>query len=367
MEPAEEDYVDVLLERFRDPQEQQRRLAVRALARLGRRAVPALLGVLREEDGPSRRYAAAVFSLTPDPRAIPLLCQALGDVDWEVRREAALALKVSAPPEAAEALLPLLLQEGHPQVRLIAIDALAAIQARDPDTRVSHTVWARVIPSLCTMMASGDWRLQGAAAELLGMLRAVDAVDALWSALGDADLEAALRITVALGKIGTSRAIEPLRVALSHPEPEVRAAAAEALGQVGGEEALMLLAWALRTRDRGLQRSAVLAIEHLAITEPSPALRAVLRPLEKVLMMKYLVLSREDFRLFSRVLHHIDAATRQFRDLPIPALTAAHGAQLPLPAGARSNASPGEPSLLAEAGGLGPRLLRQLVSWRTLF
>lgn len=338
LEPTEDDYIHELVERFRAPEEQRRLAAVHALARLGRRAVPALLEVLRQDDWALRRYAVAVFAEAPDARAVPLLCLALRDVDWEVRREAARALKVAAPPEAAEALLPLLSPaEGHPQVRLNALEALATIRERDRDARVSPDVWERVVASVCAVLQSEEWRLHAPAAGLLGALRAPAAVDALWATVGSADLGTALAVTEALGRIGGPRVIEPLRVALSHRELDVRAGACGALGRVGGEEALMLLAWALRTREPVLRRAAARAVEHLAHTAPTPALRSTLEPLRRLLSFQALVLSREERQLFGRALRQVEAVTRAMHDLPLPATPGGRSAQLPVPAaGGRS-------------------------------
>lgn len=339
LESTEDDYIDDLLERLRQADERVQRHAITALARLGRRAAPALLEVLRGEDWTLRRHAASVFAEAPDVRAIPLLCEALGDWDWEVRREAARALKASAPPEAAEALLPLL-ADGHPQVCLIAIEALIAIRGRDLDGRVPSTMWVQGIPALCAVMAGSEWRLHGAAARLLGALQAEAGIDALWAALGTSELETALCITAALGQIGGSRAVEPLRVALNHREADVRASAAQALGCIGGEEALMLLAWALRSRDPYLRRGAALGVKRLAKEAPTPALRAVLEPLRWLAAPIAWPPPGPDRALFLRVLEQVELATTQVRDLPLPSLSGGQTGQLPLPADRRPNAPP---------------------------
>jgi len=339
LEPTEEDYIDELLERFRDSDEQQCKHAVRALVRLGRRAVPALLEALQQDEWAIRRYAATVFTEAPDARAIPLLCEALSDVDWEVRREAARALKVAAPAEAAEPLVPLVSpEEEHPQVRLIAIEALAAIHERDADGRVPAEVWERAIPSLCAAMGRDHWRLHCAAATLLGDLRASAAVDPLWAALDGAQLPIALRIVEALGKIGGRAVIEPLRLALTHREKGVRGAAAETLGHVGGDEALMLLCWALRSQDPGLRRGAAWAVAHLAKSNPSPALRAAREPLRRLLSPLAWPPAGTDRALFKPVLHLVELATADVRDLPLPSLPGERTAQLPRPSESRPNA-----------------------------
>jgi HEAT repeat protein len=332
-ETSEDDYIQELLKRLQRTDEREQWRAVQALARLRARAVPALLEALGGEDWLLRRHAASVFAEAPDARAIPLLCAALGDWDWEVRRESARALQVLGPPEAAEPLLPLLFNaDEHPKVRLAVIKALTAIAARDAQEAVPRSVWARVIPGLCAALGAADWRLNGAAAGLLGTLRAESALDPLWAALGHADLEAALRITVALGQIGGPRSIEPLRVALSHREPDVRASAARALGRVGGEEAIMLLAWALRSRDPFLRRGAARAVERLARERPSPALRAVLDPLRRLAAPVSWATSNQDRLLYHRALGEVERATTHVRDLPLPSRAHSPAAHLPVPA-----------------------------------
>lgn len=333
LEPTHDDYIEELLKRLRHAEEREQRHAIQALARLGRRAVPALLDALQGDDWTLRRHAATVFAEARDDRAIPLLCQALGDWDWEVRREAARALQAVAPPEAAEPLLTLFLSgEGHPQVRQIAIEALAAVAARDTLGQVPGSLWKRTIPVLCEVLLGPEWRLHGSAAGLLGTLRAEEAIDPLWAALGHVELEAALRVTVALGQIGGPRVIEPLRVALSHREADVRASAARALGRAGGEEAVMLLAWSLRSRDPFLRRGAARGIERLAKERPTPSLRAVLVPLRRLATPLVWPSSSEDRALYGRVLRLVERVTSQSRDLPLPCRAGAPSAQLPVPA-----------------------------------
>lgn len=362
LEPTDEDYIDDLLERLRQADERAQRHTINALARLGRRAAPALLEVLCGEDWTLRRHAASVFAEAPDVRAIPLLCEALGDWDWEVRREAARALKASAPPEAAEALLPLL-ADGHPQVCLIAIETLSAIQERDTGGRVPPTTWEQAIPALCAVLSGAEWRLHGAAARLLGALQAEVAIDALWAALCSSELEAALCITDALRQIGGPRVVEPLRVALSHREADVRASAAQALGCIGGEEALMLLAWALRSRDPYLRRGAALGVKRLAKEAPTPALRAVLEPLRRLAAPLAWPPPGPDRALFLRVLQHVELATTQVRDLPLPSVSGGQTAHLPLPADHRAKAPPAMASATTGQNSRSHGLWAKIIGW----
>lgn len=85
-----------------------------------------------------------------------------------------------------------------------------------------------------------------AAAELLGLFGAVEAVPELTDVLASAaapDIRAAAARS--LGRIGLPRAVAPLIDALTGGNLELRAAAAQALGEVGGEEAVGALRAAL--------------------------------------------------------------------------------------------------------------------------
>lgn len=81
-----------------------------------------------------------------------------------------------------------------------------------------------------------DLIVRGRAAQMLGMLGDVRAVDALIRALNTSGYQAQLSAVQALGKLGSARAIAPLlEIANDKSRDKIRAAALQALNKLGWE------------------------------------------------------------------------------------------------------------------------------------
>jgi len=131
--------------------------------------------------------------------------------------------------------------------------------------RTEHAVAALVtmgppaVEPLISTLAEKDRFVRRAAAEALGKIRDLRAVEPLLSELeSDNTPEGAV---IALGDIGDRRAVDALLRALEHRDSFVRQYAAEALGQTGDVRAVEPLIVALRNKDNdSVQRSAARAL-----------------------------------------------------------------------------------------------------------
>jgi HEAT repeat protein len=95
-----------------------------------------------------------------------------------------------------------------------------------------------VIPALRGGLQSDRWRTRFMSAQLLGTLRARDAVADLVVALSDSNVGVVERSATALGQIGDPVAAHPLGRSLKHPSVDVALAAAVALEQVASPAAM---------------------------------------------------------------------------------------------------------------------------------
>lgn len=95
----------------------------------------------------------------------------------------------------------------------------------------------RAVESLLATLTDSDARVRVAAAEALGQIKDARAVEPLVVALKDSDSPVRMAAAKALGQIKDVRAVDPLVAALSDSEPLVRVKAAKALDQIGGERA----------------------------------------------------------------------------------------------------------------------------------
>lgn len=257
--------------------------AANTLARLGEaNAVPSLVDALEDPDPRVRHRACHACGSLADPRAVPALTERLDDHP-RVRHAAANALGSIGTDQSLAPLIDLL-EDGDPSVRRIAAGALGkASNARPVEPLVyvladdneavrkaavysviellsnvptdrSHEVRDRVVAELqaaddatvieplVEILSEGQQdRQRRNAAWILGRVAdqdAADAIDALASALADADDMTAQFAATSLGTVGGPTVESALLDQLAESAPEaVRAKAAFVLGQVGGNRA----------------------------------------------------------------------------------------------------------------------------------
>ena len=179
--------VDVLVDALGDRDPGTRRRVVKALAKIGKRAVNALLITLESHDWELRRHAAETLGIIGDPRAVQPLVTALGDHDIGVRWQAIHALE------------------------RIGSDAVEPLVSVLGTTKNGVRWWAAAV------------------LEKLGS----EAVQPLVSALGDKNWELRQQAIEVLGSLGDRRAVGPLVAMLRDSHSGVRARSAMALEKLG--------------------------------------------------------------------------------------------------------------------------------------
>ena len=220
--------VTALIARLKDADSEVRRAAAYALGkRQDRIAFDPLIEALQDQVPAVRIAAAYGLMHLGDERAIPLLITCLDDEVENVRMSVASCLgDLSTHP--ADLLLDLL----HDPVR--------SAQARAP---IAWTLQgfedARIVPALLQTLADESGDVRGLAAESLGQLRDLRAVEPLLALLDtDQDGEVRWQTAIALGHLGDKRALEPLIAALGDPASIAREGAAQGLACLGDVRAV---------------------------------------------------------------------------------------------------------------------------------
>jgi hypothetical protein len=126
------------------------------------------------------------------------------------------------------------LKSGYWENRRAAAEALGGLKD------------VRAVEPLISALKDDDWRVRKASALALGGLKDVRAVEPLISALKDKDWRVRRTSALALGELNDERAVEPLIAVLKDNDWDVRRAAAEVLGKLKDLRAVEPLIFALK-------------------------------------------------------------------------------------------------------------------------
>ena len=228
---------DALLDRCRDTDEAVRAAALEHIALLDDDRSVSLLVAAMANDTPRARAAAAQgLAHAQRADAIEALRGGVEDVDPWVRYFSVTSLGRQADQASLPLLKRVAAEDGAPQVRIAAIDAIGEIGvASDADA----------VPMLAAFAEAPD----------------------------DGLAIAALR---ALGAVEGASALQPLRRALSAAQPDRRLAAAAAIARRGGPPAVELLRWmAAADADPQVMRAAIEGLSRIAIGATPHAASAV--------------------------------------------------------------------------------------------
>ncbi len=258
-----------------------RNAAVEALVGIGQDALPSVVAELAKLDADGKKLAIEVLGGVPDPRGARALSECLRDVDANVRAAAAEALGRAGASgdearELASAALVVALGDGEPSVVLGVLEALAALEARVPWSRLAplardpllrrYTLSAAVtsrepaaLVALAEALADKANATAAHAALLLGdVLLEVD----------DEDVLSQIRSVVAPSDAAISRA----RAWAREEDTRLRGAALVVLGLARAEEDVALLVDALA--DDALAERAELGLTLFGQRAVAPALAA---------------------------------------------------------------------------------------------
>jgi HEAT repeat protein len=300
-----------------------------ALGRIGdTRALEPLIAALKDPDAELRQAAAEALGIIGDARAVESLLavlsyssNALGRDEARVSKSALSAIRAIGKP-GVEFLLSAL-KNPDSRMRLAAATALDTIGVfPNPSNQAWYAVarerWNDAVvmgadavqPLMCALKSSDSYEVRKAAAEALGMVNALCAVDMLGAAFfEDPNLSVSTAAATALGKIGDVSAVgllakemggsDPLRVemrraavkalgairapravdalvaVLQNSHSDVRLVAIETLGEIRSPRAVDALVEALKDSNAGIRKGAILTL----IATGRPAVEAAMEEL----------------------------------------------------------------------------------------
>jgi HEAT repeat protein len=232
--------------------------------------LPALTTALKDKEGSVRCGAVLALGELGDANTvIPLLIDCLNDVKYakagnnEVTPSLHLSAAISLSyrcPEAIPALRKAL-KDKNALVRSGALLALA-------QTKDKKNVWPLIckeVPAILPLLDDKDSDVRWRAANILGQIKALEAVPVLAAKLNDEDSSVRFQCSDALGRIGPDAvvAVDKLIDQLKKDcDPDVRGVTAQTLGKIGpkAKAAVPGLIEALQDKNASVRRSAAHAL-----------------------------------------------------------------------------------------------------------
>ena len=247
--------VESLIQALGDDNQEVRRAAVDALARIGGPEVgQPLASSLGDDDPVIRLKAATELWKVGGEKAVETLIEALGDPSWEVQMAVATALGQLGDRRAVKPLLNAL-KTPHWQLRWRAAAALGWLGDD------------RAIQPLIRSLQDETSLVRAAACESLGRLWAREAIRPLMKALADGDPQVRETASNSLGRIGEP-ALEALIQGLESPAWYIRQGSVTALGRSSSVEVKRPLARALRDPHWRVREASLLALGHRSAVGP---------------------------------------------------------------------------------------------------
>lgn len=255
--------IEEMVERLGRARTEEARASLRGvLLALGAEVVtPLVRSLVAASDLSARRaYRDALVEL--DRVGVPLLEDMIGDERWFVVRN---MVGILGEIRSADAVEHFARTIRHSDVRV----------RRETIIALSKFGGEEAVQQLLVGLADSEASLRAAAALGLGLTKAATAVMALVKRLGEeTDLETAVEIVRALGRIGDPRAVQALAERASGgslfsrtPLP-IRLEAIRALGEIGGDAARAVLHRLMRDRNAEVRDAAIKASEGKADPQP---------------------------------------------------------------------------------------------------
>jgi cyclophilin family peptidyl-prolyl cis-trans isomerase/HEAT repeat protein len=291
-----------------------------ALQRINdRRAIPALQELTKSPGRYTRAFAARGLGALKDTASVPLLRalleQSRGDagISYSVIH----ALGQTGAPEAAEPILAVLSAEKtEPNIRLEAVNALAALKSREalsltqdllndawPTMRAAAVrALAAIDPEGFPILLSGmepdpHWTVRDAIADVVAAMPADVGIPRLRGMLDDEDKRVVASVIGGLAKLQAPGIEELLLAHLKDADIGIRTAAARAIGQVkmpGGAAALRDAYRAWHDESSSDVRDAALtALARYGATDATETVKAALGDKDWVIRLKAAALLRD--------------------------------------------------------------------------
>jgi HEAT repeat protein len=224
---------------------------------------------LKSSKPEARARAAKKLGSAGQKRAAPALIGRLEDEDRQVRLAAIEALGAIAHPASADSLSSVLehlsKRRGSREDCTAEYEALAKALAR---------VGEPAVTPLTALLASHDKDTRRWATFALGIIKNPKAVSPLIEKLEDGRSEVRKAAAASLGEIGDPAAISALVKALSSRDTETRQAAAEALGKIQSADAEEALIKAVSDQSEAVQLAAIDSLGKVGRLKSAARLRA---------------------------------------------------------------------------------------------
>lgn len=233
---------------------------------------------LESSDEEERRLAVSALAGFPFQMIKDLALSALGDESWRVRKQAVdLILSVSPETELAKELISLLTVQGNAGLRNSVVEVLQTVGEGVLPHLVEHLAHEdagvrkfivdimggigspSILPKLTGALADADSNVAAAAAESLGSIGDAGAVPFLLQTLERDDLLVRYAILEALVKIGTPVPMGSITQLAG--DPLLKKALYECLGVIGDLGSVTLLVEGLTDRARNVREAALTALE----------------------------------------------------------------------------------------------------------
>lgn len=229
-----------------------------------------------------RATAARKLGESSEKKAVPALIEGLSDEDSSVRIAAANALGCLVHPASVDPLaaaLERLSKSG--KARPAGSDKGQEAAEYEALATALGKQGAPAVTPLVRQLGWEDRRARRWAAFALGIVGAPSAVAPLAERLGDNRSEVRKAAAQALGAIGDSSALNPLKRGMASRDPETRSAIAEALGAVGGEGAADALIAAIEDENEVVQLAAIESLRRIGGLRSGRGLRRVFESAKK--------------------------------------------------------------------------------------
>lgn len=227
---------------------------------------------LKSSDRDSKIRAARALGSAKERKAVPALIKLLADENADLRSAAIEALGAIADPASAEPLVSALSRPHRSAQGTTEHESLARALAR---------LGTAAVKPLIQALASENSQTRRWAACALGMIKDPQALDPLTEKLDDSRSEVRKAAALALGEIGDLRAVKRLVHALANRDPDTRRAASEALGVLRSEEGIPALTRAVLDSSEPVQVAAAKALAKIGGLAAAGSLRSAISGMRK--------------------------------------------------------------------------------------
>jgi len=203
-----------------------------------KKATPALIEALNDEDFGVRMNACDALGNIGDEKATPKLIELFKDKHNQVKISAILALGSIRDVEGVAPLIKILEEGNDSRVRLAAIQVLGKLGDK------------RAVLVLSNTFTDSDVVIRRASVKSLGEIRAEESFSSLIDALSDGDMDVRQNAAESLGNLGNKKAIKPLNKRLKREKDLMaKVVISRALSLLGSKKGLKVALKGTESKD----------------------------------------------------------------------------------------------------------------------